>query len=116
MHRNEYREEPRGLADLLLPFAMIDDGILLHAGWLAYSRLDVPRPGHDVGIGRRNGRAQRQAEFGDAAGQRLDGPMRCNTVPARRVIRNRAPFPTQSQADRRRAPPAVSCRGCSLRV
>ena len=29
MHRNEHREEPRGLADLLLPFAMIDDGILL---------------------------------------------------------------------------------------
>jgi len=39
VHRNEHREEPRGLADLLLPFAMIDDGILLQqdgsllAGW-----------------------------------------------------------------------------------
>lgn len=39
MHRNEHREEPRGLADLLLPFALIDDGILLQqdgsllAGW-----------------------------------------------------------------------------------
>jgi len=39
MRRNEHREEPRGLADLLLPFALIDDGILLQqdgsllAGW-----------------------------------------------------------------------------------
>src|ERR1039458_10301936 len=39
VHRNEHREEPRGLADLLLPFAIIDDGILLQqdgsllAGW-----------------------------------------------------------------------------------
>jgi type IV secretion system protein VirB4 len=37
--RNESRREPRGLADLLLPFALIDDGILLQhdgsllAGW-----------------------------------------------------------------------------------
>ena len=29
MHRNEYRREPRGLADLLLPYAMIRDGVLL---------------------------------------------------------------------------------------
>jgi type IV secretion system protein VirB4 len=39
VHRNEHRENPRGLADLLLPFAVIDDGILLQqdgsllAGW-----------------------------------------------------------------------------------
>src|SRR5215831_687121 len=39
MHRNEYRAKPRGLADLLLPFALIEDGILLQqdgsllAGW-----------------------------------------------------------------------------------
>lgn len=39
MHRNEYREKPRGLADLLLPHALVDDGILLQqdgsllAGW-----------------------------------------------------------------------------------
>jgi type IV secretion system protein VirB4 len=39
MHRNEHRKEPRGLADLLLPYALIDDGILLQqdgsllAGW-----------------------------------------------------------------------------------
>src|ERR1700733_776306 len=29
MKRNEYRSRPRGLADLLLPFALVDDGILL---------------------------------------------------------------------------------------
>ena len=29
MFRNESRRLPRGLADLLLPFALIDDGILL---------------------------------------------------------------------------------------
>src|SRR5579863_9288698 len=29
MRRNEHREHPRGLADLLLPYALIDDGILL---------------------------------------------------------------------------------------
>jgi type IV secretion system protein VirB4 len=29
MLRNEHRKEPRGLADLLLPYALIDDGILL---------------------------------------------------------------------------------------
>jgi type IV secretion system protein VirB4 len=39
MHRNEHRQRPRGLADLLLPYALIDDGILLQqdgsllAGW-----------------------------------------------------------------------------------
>jgi len=39
MHRNEHRAKPRGLADLLLPYALIDDGILLQqdgsllAGW-----------------------------------------------------------------------------------
>jgi len=29
MQRNEHRRKPRGLADLLLPYALIDDGILL---------------------------------------------------------------------------------------
>lgn len=39
MHRNEHRVKPRGLADLLLPYALIDDGVLLQqdgsllAGW-----------------------------------------------------------------------------------
>jgi type IV secretion system protein VirB4 len=39
MHRNEHRVKPRGLADLLLPFALVDDGVLLQqdgsllAGW-----------------------------------------------------------------------------------
>jgi type IV secretion/conjugal transfer VirB4 family ATPase len=39
VHRNEHREKPRGLADLLLPHAVVDDGILLQqdgsllAGW-----------------------------------------------------------------------------------
>lgn len=39
MQRNENRREPRGVADLLLPYALIDDGILLQrdgsllAGW-----------------------------------------------------------------------------------
>src|SRR5260370_4329535 len=39
MHRNEHRINPRGLADLLLPYALIEDGILLQqdgsllAGW-----------------------------------------------------------------------------------
>src|SRR5260370_20379987 len=29
MHRSEQRASPRGLGDLLLPYALIDDGILL---------------------------------------------------------------------------------------
>ncbi len=39
MLRNEHRRKPQGLADLLLPFALIEDGILLQydgslmAGW-----------------------------------------------------------------------------------
>lgn len=39
MLRNEHRKNPRGLADLLLPYAIVDDGVLLqqdgslHAGW-----------------------------------------------------------------------------------
>jgi len=39
MHRNEHRVNPRGLADLLLPYALIEDGVLLQqdgsllAGW-----------------------------------------------------------------------------------
>ena len=39
MLRNEHRRKPQGLADLLLPFGLIEDGILLQydgslmAGW-----------------------------------------------------------------------------------
>jgi type IV secretion system protein VirB4 len=39
MHRNEHRTKPRGLADLLLPYALIEEGVLLQqdgsllAGW-----------------------------------------------------------------------------------
>ena len=39
MQVNEHRTNPRGLADLLLPYALIDDGIILQqdgsllAGW-----------------------------------------------------------------------------------
>ena len=39
MLRNEHRRKPQGLADLLLPFALIEDGVLLQydgslmAGW-----------------------------------------------------------------------------------
>ena len=46
MHRNEHRASPRGLADLLLPHALIDDGILLQqdgsllTGW-AYRGPDM---------------------------------------------------------------------------
>jgi type IV secretion system protein VirB4 len=29
MHKNEHRARPRGLADLLLPYALIEDGVLL---------------------------------------------------------------------------------------
>jgi hypothetical protein len=29
VQRNEHRSQPRGLADLLLPYALVDDGILL---------------------------------------------------------------------------------------
>ena len=29
MQRNEHRSRPHGLADLLLPYALVDDGILL---------------------------------------------------------------------------------------
>src|SRR4051812_1264594 len=29
MQRNEHRDHPRGLADLLLPYALVDDGVLL---------------------------------------------------------------------------------------
>src|ERR671916_2833102 len=29
LQRNEHRNNPRGLADLLLPYALIDDGVLL---------------------------------------------------------------------------------------
>ena len=29
MHRSEHRDKPRGLADLLLACALVDDGILL---------------------------------------------------------------------------------------
>jgi type IV secretion system protein VirB4 len=46
MRRQEYRTTPRGLADLLLPYALVDDGILLQqdgslvAGW-AYRGPDM---------------------------------------------------------------------------
>src|SRR5215471_7607172 len=51
MHRNEYRAKPRGLADLLLPFALIEDGILLQqdgsllAGW-SYRGPDLQSATH----------------------------------------------------------------------
>ena len=46
MLRNDHRRKPQGLADLLLPFALIEDGILLQydgslmAGW-AYRGPDT---------------------------------------------------------------------------
>ena len=81
MHRNEHREEPSGLADLLLPFAMIDDGILLQQDGSLLAGWTYRGPDMMSASAAENGCAQRQAEFGDAAGQRLDGPMRCHTFP-----------------------------------
>jgi len=115
MHRNEYREEPRGLADLLLPFAMIDDGILLQqdgsllAGWTYRGPDMIPASAAEM----------------DALSARLNSAMRlgsgwmvqCDAIRSRRPgYPNRAPFRRSLKADRRRAPPAVPARGCSLRV
>jgi type IV secretory pathway VirB4 component len=49
MLANEHRRKPRGLADLLLPFALIEDGVLLQqdgsllTGW-AYRGPDMMLP------------------------------------------------------------------------
>ena len=48
MRPNEHRRKPRGLADLLLPFALIDDGVLLRAGWVVTDWLELSRTGYDV--------------------------------------------------------------------
>jgi len=75
MQRNEHRRNPRGLADLLLPDALIDDGILLQqdgsllTGWTYRGPDMMSAPGGD-------GRAQCAVELRAANGKRLDGSMR----------------------------------------
>ncbi len=54
MQRNEHRNNPRGLADLLLPYALIEDGVLLQQDGSLADRMVVSRPGHDVGVGFRD--------------------------------------------------------------
>ncbi len=97
MQRSEHRIKARGLADLLLPFALIDDGILLQqdgsllAGWV------IPRTGHDVRRGIGDGRAERPSEPCAEARVRLDDPVRRDSLlrsglsRARRVSRSYHP-------------------------
>ena len=107
MQRNEHRKNPRGLADLLLPYALIDDGILLQQDGSCSTGVVVSRAGHDVGVGLRDGFVERPAEPVLAA--RSGWMVQCD------AIRTRAPgYPEQGAfADpvtprhRRRAPPAV---------
>ena len=47
MQITEHRTQARGLADLLMPFALIEDGILLQQDGSLAGRLDVSRAGHD---------------------------------------------------------------------
>ena len=84
MQRNEHREHPRGLADLLLPYALIEDGILLQqdgsllTGWsfrgpdmmsAAPAEMDRSVPDSTMSCGL----------------DRLDDPMRCNQVSRPRI-------------------------------
>ena len=97
MQRNEHRTNPRGLADLLLPHALIDDGILLQqdgsllTGW-SYRGPDMM--------------SAAPAEM-DALSARLNPVLRLGSgwmvhaMPsdlARRAIRSKAHFPIRSLA------------------
>src|SRR5579872_7314126 len=88
MQRNEHRKYPRGLADLLLPYALIDDGILLQqdgsllAGW-SYRGPDM---------------MSASADEMDALSARLNGALRLGTgwMVQCDAIRSRAPgYPEQ---------------------
>ncbi len=82
-------QHPRGLADLLLPYALIDDGILLQQDGSLAGGLVVSRSRHDVRCGIRNGCPERAPEPRAAAGIRLDGSMRCDPLPCSRLSRAR---------------------------
>jgi hypothetical protein len=90
MQRNEHRSHPCGLADLLLPYALIDDGILLQQDG-SLPTLDLSRPRHNVGGAGRDGRVEHALEFRVAAGERLDGPVRCDSLAC--AIPSKARFP-----------------------
>ena len=79
MQRNEHRKTPRGLADLLLPYALIEDGILLQQDGSS-GRLVLSRPGHDGSLRFRDGCSEREVQSVPASGQRLDGALRCDSV------------------------------------
>src|SRR5215471_4253030 len=96
MHRNEHRTKPRGLADLLLPYALVEDGILLQqdgsllTGW-SYRGPDMM--------------SAAPAEM-DTLSARLNSPLRLGSgwMVQCDAIRSRAPGypepPTQGRRER----------------
>src|SRR6202789_304355 len=115
MYRNEHRRKPRGLADLLLPYGLIEDGILLQqdgsllTGW-SYRGPDMM--------------SAAAAEM-DALSARLNSVLRLGSgwMVQCDAIRTRAPgypkqgaFPDPVTRYRRRAPPAIYAGRRALRV
>ena len=95
MQRNEHRANPRGLADLLLPHALIDDGILLQQDGSLLTGWTYRGPDMMSAAPAEMDALERAVEFRAAARKRLDGPMRRDSVArarlsgARRVSRLR---------------------------
>ena len=97
MQITEHRSRARGLADLLLPFALIEDGILLQqdgsllAGW-SYRGPDMHSATHAEMHA-----LTRAAEFHSPAGQRLDAQCGPDSLPRARLSRAGI-FPSCSDA------------------
>src|SRR5580704_15166597 len=80
MQRSEHRIKARGLADLLLPFALIDDGILLQqdgsllAGWSYHGPDMMSAAASEMdALSARLNQVLR-------LGVRLDGTLRCDPL------------------------------------
>ena len=91
MQITEHRTKARGLADLLLPFALIEDGILLQQDGSLRRGVVISWAGYAFGNAFRDGRAYREVEFHSPARERLDverrsGPQQRSRLSTPRLI------------------------------
>ena len=94
-------QKPRGLADLLLPYALIDDGILLQQDGSLLAGWSYRGPDMMSASAAEMDALERPAESVLAARHRLDGSMRCDSLPRARLSRARR-FPGSGHAAHRR--------------
>ncbi len=80
MQRNEHRANPRGLADLLLPHALIADGVLLQQDGSLLTGWTYRGPDMMSAAPAEMDAFERAIQFGAATRERLDAPMRRHSL------------------------------------